>query len=94
MADWEPKPSERTYYRSRTDGQRAYLVKRDGEECLRLDRPSEAIYKKLDANWVADVQHHVANAHQVAKVAFIADRALCHIVGAHQEAKEEWINLK
>jgi hypothetical protein len=94
MTDWEPKPSERTYYRSRLDGQRAYLVKREGKECLRLDRPSEAIYHAINGDWVQDAQQHVANAHQVAKVAFIADRALCPIVGAHTEAKDEWINLK
>lgn len=92
--NWEPKPSERTYYRSRQDGQRAYLVKNEGKECLRLDRPSEAIYKPLGPDWIADSQHYVANAHQVAKVAFIADRALCPLVGDHIEAKVEWINLK
>ena len=93
MIDWEPKPSERVYYRSRLDGQRAYIVHHEGEECLRLDRPAEHVYRKLNADWAPDVQTYGASPHQVAKVAFIADRALCAITGDHVESKEEWINL-
>ena len=75
------------------DGQRAYLVHHDGAECLRLDRPSEELYRKLGPEWSPDAQTYLASPHQVAKVAFIADRALCAITGDHLEAKEEWINL-
>jgi hypothetical protein len=93
-SNWEPKPSERVYYRSKLDGQRAYIVRKDGFEMLRLDRPSEEIYRKLNAEWVPDKRIYSANPHQVAKVAFIADRALCAVVGDFLESKQEWLNLR
>lgn len=54
----------------------------------------EAIYQKLGPDWAPDVQKHSANPYQVAKVAFIADRALCSVIGEYIEAKDEWLNLK
>ncbi len=92
--DWEPRPSERTYYRSNVDGQRAYIVQVDGVEMLRLDRPGEEIVRKLDQSWTADSQTYLASAHQVAKVAFIADCALCAVIGEHPESKRDWLNVK
>lgn len=92
--DWEPKPSERTYYRSTLDGQRAYIVKVDGEEMLRLDRPGEEIYRKLNGEWKPDAQAYLASAHQIAKVAFIADCALCGVIGEHPQSKRDWLNVK
>lgn len=94
MIHWEPKPSERTYYRSSADGQRAYIVRRNDEEVLRLDRPGEEIIRKLDSTWRPDAQTYLASPHQVAKVAFVADCALAAILGEHAASRREWINVK
>lgn len=93
--NWDPKPAERTYYRSRHDGQRAYLVRRDGVDQLRLDRPQEELLRKFtDAEWSPDDQTYPMTPHQAARVAFIADRALCGVIGAHTEARDEWLSQK
>jgi hypothetical protein len=97
VIDWDPKPSERSYYRSREDGQRAYLVKRNGVDMLRLDRPMQELLVDLtkeSGKWLEDKQTYPVSAHQAAKIAFVADRALCSVLGERFEAKEEWINVK
>ena len=76
MSDWDPTPDQRTYYRSAEDGQRAYLVKRNGKDMVRLDRPMEEILRPLDGSWRPDTQTYPFTAHQVAEVAFAADRAV------------------
>jgi hypothetical protein len=96
VKDWEPKPSERVYYRSKHDGQRAYLVKRNGVDMLRLDRPMEELLvdmAKDGGGWEKDSQSYPVSAHQAAKIAFVADRALCAVLGERFEAREDWINL-
>lgn len=92
MVHWEPKPSERVYYRRNLDGQRAYVVRRNDEECLRLDRPGEELLSAKDNTWTVDSQSYPMTAHQAAKIAWVADKALCACVGEHQEAKKDWIN--
>ena len=89
---WEPKPSERVYYRSSLDGQRAYVVRRNDQECLRLDRPGEELLRPKDATWRLDTQTYPLTRHQLAKVAWVADKALCACIGEHQESKKEWLN--
>jgi len=92
--DWDPKPDERTYYRSREDGQRGYLVRRDGKDMIRLDRPMQEILEKLEGNpkWSLDAEVHPLNPHQAAKVAYQADQALAHVLGDYSN-KQEWIDL-
>lgn len=95
MKNWDPKPSERTYYRSREDGQRAYIVKRLGKDMLRLDRPMEEILHPIDGRWVPDVQHHPLTPFAVAKVAFVADVALRQAMGQHVKPQDaDWLSLK
>lgn len=101
-SDWDPKPDERVYYRSSADGQRAYLVRRNGKDMLRLDRPMEEILhpvSKVDGAvggpWTPDVQIHPLTAHAVAKIAFVADRALCAAMGQPVLAKHaDWLSQK
>lgn len=91
MKDWDPKPHERTYYRSTTDGQRGYLVRRNGQDRIRLDRPMEDVHSDL-SGWVKDEQKHPLSPHAAAKIAFIADQALARAIGDYA-AKGEWIDL-
>lgn len=93
--DWTPAHSERTYYRSRQDGQRGFMVRRDGKDMIRLDREMEEILHPMDMNvWKADVQIHPINAYQLAQVAFAADREFCRVTGRTMEGKREWLSLK
>lgn len=90
--EWEPLPSERVYYRSNVDGQRAYVVRRNDEECLRLDRPGEELLRAKDGTWTLDAQAYPMTAHQAAKIAWVADKALCACIGEHQESKRDWLS--
>ena len=95
VLDWTPAPSERTYYRSRQDGQRGYMVRREGKDMIRLDREMEEILHPMDPNtWKVDQQVHPINAYQLAQVAFEADRMLCRVTGRTLEGKKEWLSLK
>jgi hypothetical protein len=89
--NWDPKPGEREYYRHQADGQRGYLVLRDGKDRIRLDRPMEDIHVPMDG-WVEDRKAHVMSAHAAAKIAYIADQALCAATGEYSP-KREWIDL-
>jgi hypothetical protein len=88
---WEPKPDERKYYRNPVDGQRGWLVRRDGKDCIRLDRPMEDLCVSM-AGWKEDRQAHVMSPHAAAKIAYIADQALCAATGEYFP-KKEWIDL-
>jgi hypothetical protein len=90
--NWDPKPNERKYYRSAIDGQRGYLVRRGGEDCVRLDRPMEELVSPLDGSWAVDSKLHVMSRHAAAKIAYIADQALCRATGEYG-SKKEWIDL-
>lgn len=90
--DWDPRPDERKYYRSTVDGQRGWLVRREGQDRVRLDRPMEDYHVKLDQTWVSDVQQHPMSAHAAAKIAYIADQALCGAIGEFAP-KKAWIDL-
>lgn len=99
MKDWDPNPAERTYYRSRKDGQRAYLVRRNGKDMLRLDRPMEEILHRIDIEnhpeWELDVKIPPLSLHAIAAVAFAADRALCKATGVQLKAHQtEWLSMK
>jgi hypothetical protein len=95
----DPKPSDRVYYRSAKDGQRAYLVRREGKDMLKLDRPMEEILHRIDlenlTGWVPDVQLHPLTKHAVGKVAYDADVALRRAMGIHMKPQEtEWLSMK
>lgn len=91
--DWEPEQSDRVYYRSRQDGQRGYMVRRNGKDVIRLDRPMEEIIKPFNESWTPDNQVYPLNEHQVARVAFVADRALCGAMGKHDLSRQDWLSL-
>jgi hypothetical protein len=93
--NWDPAPDEKTFYRSASDGQRAYLVKRAGKDMLKLDRPMEEILRPMDGTWVPDTQIHPLTPHAIAAIAFAADRALCKAMGTNLAQKDqEWLSQK
>lgn len=92
--NYDPPQGERMYYRSTTTGDRAYLVRREGKDHIRLDRPMEEIIKPFRPNdWVREETHApLARAH-IVQVAFEADKRLCPFLGLHTEARKEWLSL-
>jgi hypothetical protein len=93
--DWDPELGERTWFTHRLTGERGYLIRRDGEDRIRLDRPNDpyAIRKK-EADWVQDESWRPITVNQRAQIAFEADRALCRALGLHAEAKRNWNELR
>ena len=88
---WDPKPDERKYYRNSVDGQRGWLVQRNGKDCIRVDRPMEDLCVPM-TGWREDRQAHAMSPHAAAKIAYIADQALCAATGEYFP-KKEWIDL-
>jgi hypothetical protein len=86
---------DRVWYRSRTTGDRGYVVQ-DGERArIRLDRPSEEITKPfIMGEWIEEVEVRNFTPMQMAQVAHVADRLLCTFLGLHTEAKLDWISLR
>lgn len=90
--NWDPKPSERSYYRSPVDNQRGYLVRRGGKDMIRLDRPMEEILYPVEG-WKSDRGAPAVNPNQLGYVTWAADQALCRVLGVAAGTKE-WIGLK
>lgn len=90
----EPLEHQRVYYRHRTTGDLGYLIKDNGKDVIRLDRPMERIIKQFDTNnWLPDKEARKMSVAQVAQICFEADRKLCFFLGEHDLAKREWVNL-
>lgn len=94
-AHWDPPMGERVYYRSTVTGDKAYLVRREGKDHIKLDRPMEDICRPFKpTDWIKEESHApLARAH-IVQVAFEADRRLCPFLGLHLEARKEWLSLR
>lgn len=91
---WDPERHERKYYYDKKTGQRAYLVRRDDETCIKLDRPQEDIVRKFkEGQWEeAEPEDHLNEAH-IAMCCFAADREYCRLTGEHEQGRLEWNSL-
>lgn len=93
--DWDPKPSERRYYRNARTGDLGYLVERDGKDVIRYDRPNEEILRPYRQDeWIVEREHRKLTAAQIAHVAFEADKKLCLFIGLPNQANREWLSMK
>ena len=92
--NYEPPVGDRKFYRSATTGDRAYLVRRDGRDCVKLDRPMEDICKPFRPDdWIEEMKFApLARAH-IVQVAFEADKRLLPFLGLRLEARKEWLSL-
>lgn len=89
--DWEPREHERIYVRSATTGDLGWMCKREGKQCVRLDRPMQEIIKPyLDTEWIPESDHRPLTRLQLSQIAFEADKALCLYIGMHDLARREW----
>lgn len=94
QADRDPTPDRRTYYRNVATGDRGYMVQRHGADHIRFDRPGSDMTRLFKTDeWVLEKQSRQIPAHEVAQVAFAADRRLCRLLGKLQESRKDWIDL-
>ena len=90
---FDPQPADRQWYRSVSTGDRGYLVRRDGKDVIRLDRPmQELLFPKTD-DWKEDIYGSLLLESQAAAIAFAADREVCRAVGLHLESRRGWQDL-
>ncbi len=86
--DWDPKPHERRWFTNHQTGDRAYLVRRGGKDCIRLDRPQQEIVRPLrTGEWDEDLDVRPLIVSQVARIAFAADAEFRKSLGMYGEAK-------
>lgn len=93
--EWDPGPDERTFYRSSSDGQRGYMVRRGGKDVIRLDRPMEEILRPFnESQWTPDEERRPMSIAQVAQVAWAADRKVCLYTGKPELARTDWLDMR
>lgn len=95
MSDnWDPEPGKEEWYRDCVTADRGYLVRRNGVEMIKLDRPADNIVRPLSGHrWTIDKDVRPLSKHNVAQVAFVADRLLARFLGDHAD-KRDWHELK
>src|SRR5262245_19057305 len=91
--DFDPPAHEREYFRQASSGDRGYLVRRDGKDCIRLDRPEQELIFPLSGQWKRDEYGSLYLHDQIAQVAFNADRGMCALLGLHAESRLQWREL-
>jgi hypothetical protein len=91
---FEPLIAERVWYQHTQTGDRGYLVRREGKDAIRKDRPSTDDYTFNVGEWklAADATDKFS-AVQIAQVQFEADKKLCWALGMPELAKRDWVNL-
>ena len=91
---WDPEPNERTYYRSQGSADRGWLVRRDGIDCIRLDRPMQDISRPYKAHeWLPEKEQHPLAPIAKAKIAFALDHELCQAIGLIKNSRKGWLDL-
>jgi hypothetical protein len=92
--NWDPAEDDRVYYRHSMTGDRGYLVRRAGKDCIRLDRAQvESVQPLTRGTWEPEGERRPFTRTQVCMIAFEADRKLCHALGLYGLARLEWQSL-
>lgn len=90
----DPKPEQRVYYRHFRDGTRAYMVERDGQPSMKLDRPNaDIVLPYQEAHWIPERENRPCTRAGIARACFEFDKFLCLALGMHTESKRNWLNL-
>lgn len=94
MIEPDPTPNHRIYYRHATTGDRGYLVKRFGADHIKYDRvgPDQTMPFRPE-DWNEETARRAFQEHEVAKVAFAADKELCRALGKVREANRNWLDV-
>lgn len=89
--NWDPKPHERTYYRDAVTGDLGWMVRRNGIDHIRLDRPADNIEQPYDVTrFTMDREPAKLTSAMVAQIAFAAHKQLCLLTGKFAESKKDW----
>lgn len=92
---WDPAEHERTYYSHMTTGDLGWMVRREGRDCIRLDRPAQEIVRVYkEDEWRPEREHRQLNRYQLVQIAFEADKKLCFFLGKHEVARKEWLSMR
>ena len=92
--NWDPPDHERVFYRHSTTGDLGWLVRRDGKDCVKYDRPAMDIVRPFRADeWIAELEYRPLTRLQLVQVAFEADKKLCYFLGRHELSRRQWLNL-
>lgn len=92
---WDPADHEKIYYRHTTTGDLGWLVRREGRDCIRFDRPSHEMVRVFkEDEWIAEREHRPLTKYQLTQIAFEADKKLCFFLGLHSEARRDWLSLR
>lgn len=91
----DPTPDRRVYYRNNTSGDRGWMVKRYGADHVKMDRGpgSDETRPFRHEEWTLEETKRGMNAHEIAQVAFEADKRLCRALGLFKASKVDWLNL-
>lgn len=91
---FEPLESKRSWYRHKQTSDRGYLVKREGRDAIRYDRPAVDQYVHNMDEWEPLSESLPAlGLAQVAQICFEADKKLCWALGHIDLSKREWLDL-
>lgn len=91
--DWDPEPGRRVYVRSMKTGDLGWIVRREGRDRVRLDRPNQLILMEMNADWVFQHDHRPVSHAQIVGIAYEADRALLRLLGDHVKSRKNWMDL-
>ncbi len=81
---FDPEPGDRVYVRSSTTGNLGWMVRRDATDMVRLDRSAQEIVVPFSGEWQQVVEHRPCSHAQVVQVAYVADQALCKLLGMYE----------
>ena len=92
--NWEPDEHDRMYFRNKLEGNLGYLIKEDGKDKIKLDRPGEHIARPFKPNeWIQEKETRKFTQAQITQIAFEADKKLCQLLGDWDKGKRDWIGL-
>lgn len=97
--NWDPAKEKREYVRHNQTGDLGWLVRREGRDCIRYDRPEydqTVPFRRNEKGEIVDWTHELEPAlftpYQSAIVAYAADREMDRFLGNVRRPKA-WIDL-
>jgi hypothetical protein len=89
----DPPLGDRVYYRSNVTGERGFLVTRNGEQRVKMDRPGEELTRRLDTEWKSERVPVSMTDMQKVQVAWATDQVFCRVLGNRAANKKEWLSM-
>lgn len=95
LPHYDPDALDRVYYRRAKDGQLGWYVRREGGDCIKLDRNAQdVIVPYRPREWIEETDRRPLTVPQLAQMALAADCQLCRVLGMHEESRREWLSMK